>query len=264
MGKLVFAGIFTLAASTSLAQTDAPEPDIVQEPAASEQAGAGGPANLCQELLAFMAEPPPEEAAVAAPAQASAEPAGTAQDGSTQRADAPDAQPAEEGAESEEAAAAGEKDTAPASDEAVPPQSSEESTSSQEITGQSGPAAESPEPNAEPAEAGTAENAPQRSSVSAPVPTDPTSTPKDAVLSVAEAEELAEANDIAACQSASRELRLAGVAVPPPLLALTALNLQYHQTAEPLPEAPAAGEPAAGQQDAAPATEPLAPQTQTD
>ena len=41
------------------------------------------------------------------------------------------------------------------------------------------------------------------------------------------AKALASANDIAACQNAARELRLAGVAVPSPLLALAALDLQY-------------------------------------
>ena len=63
MGKLVLAGIFTLAASASLAQT-ASTPD---------QAGAGGPANLCQELLAFMEAPPPEPAAATAATAKAAE-----------------------------------------------------------------------------------------------------------------------------------------------------------------------------------------------
>jgi hypothetical protein len=234
MAKAVLAGIITLAASTALAQTDS----------TSDQAGAGGPANLCQELLAFM-EAPPEETAPAAPAQA---------------ADAEE-EPGEEGASPEETAAAGGEDSEPASGEAVPPQSSEESSSSQEITGQSGPATESPDPNEEPVEPSTAEDAPQKNTMSAPVPADQTSTPKDSVFSLDEAQELADANDIAACQSAARELRLAGVAVPPPLLALTALDLQYHQTADPESE----GEnPPEAQQDAAPATEAPAPQAETD
>ena len=76
--------------------------------------------------------------------------------------------------------------------------------------------------------------------MSAPVPTDGKSVAKDSVLSVAEAEDLAGANDIAACQAAARELRLAGVAMPPPLLALAALDLQYQTTAG--PQAPGAGE----------------------
>jgi hypothetical protein len=46
-------------------------------------------------------------------------------------------------------------------------------------------------------------------------------------MSVADAEALAQAGDIAACRDATRKLRLAGVAVPPPLLALAALDLKY-------------------------------------
>lgn len=190
MGKAVLAGIFALAASTALAQTDATsKPNTVQEPAVSEQTRTGGPANLCQELLAFMTAPPPEPAPAAA---------------------------------------------------AAPAKPAAESQSAQQATGQAGPAHEAPEPNAnaaaggkapEPnanaAAGGKAEGAEKTSSLSAPVPKAPATTTKDSVLSIDEAEALASANDIAACQNAARELRLAGVAVPPPLLALTALNLQY-------------------------------------
>jgi hypothetical protein len=90
------------------------------------------------------------------------------------------------------------------------------------------------------------------------VPTDTTSTPSQGILSLAEAEELARANDIAACQRAARELRLAGVAMPPPLLALAALDLRFQQSGGPGPQAPAPEAPAAGQQGAP------APQTGTD
>jgi hypothetical protein len=47
-------------------------------------------------------------------------------------------------------------------------------------------------------------------------------------MSVPEAEALAAGNDIRACRDASRKLRMAGVSVPPPLLALTALDLKFH------------------------------------
>src|SRR5690606_35846002 len=68
MEKMVLAGIFALAASTTFAQTGpATSP-------ATDPAGAGGPANLCQELLAFMEAPPPEVAeAPPAPTQAAEE-----------------------------------------------------------------------------------------------------------------------------------------------------------------------------------------------
>jgi hypothetical protein len=210
MGKAVLAGIFTLAASAALAQTAA----------TTDPAGGGRPANLCQELLAFMQAPPPESPATAAA------PAKAAEAKQAEASAAPG---------SNQAAAA----SAPASGQAVPPKSSQESSSSQQLAGQTGPAAEAPDANAKPpAKEGTAENAPQKASVSAPVPTDGEAVAKESVLSVAEAEDLAEANDIAACQSAARELRLAGVAVPPPLLALAALDLRFHPDAGPQPQAP--------------------------
>jgi hypothetical protein len=188
MEKMVLAGIFALAASASLAQTDA-----------SEQ--TGGPANLCQELVAFVREPPPAEGGAA-------------------------------------------------SGEAVPPRPVEQTESAQEASGQTGPAHGAPQPTAQAAEGTTAQNAELKSSLSAPVPTDTTSTATQSVLSLAQAEELARADDIAACQRAARELRLAGVAMPPPLLALTALDLQYQQGGEPRTQAPAPEAPAAGQQGA--------------
>lgn len=230
MGKVVLAGIFALAASTSLAQTGA-----------SEQ--AGGPANLCQELVAFVRQAPPAEAgADVAPARASAAPQGTAAPAApdAEQSAAAAAKPVPEGT-------AGGAGNAPTSGKAVPPGPLEETQSAQEASGQTGPAHGAPEPNAQAAETGTAQNAELTSSLSAPVPTDTTSTPSGQVLSLAEAEELARANDIAACQRAARELRLAGVGMPPPLLALTALDLQYHRTGEPGAQAPEASDPAASQ-----------------
>jgi hypothetical protein len=199
MEKAVLAAILALAAPTAFAQS------------AADPAGARGPANLCQELLAFMEAPPPAAtAAPAAPAQAAK------------------AEPAKEGA----AAASpgtGAADAAPA----APAGAAKEGASSQQATGQSGPATDAPDPNVTGAKVGKAEDAPQKASVSAPVPTDGKSVSKESVLSVAEAESLAAANDIAACQTAARELRIAGVAVPPPLLALTALDLKYQSTTRP-------------------------------
>lgn len=221
MRKVLLAGIAALAASTSLAQT---------EPDASALTSAKGPANLCQELLAF----------ITPPSGAPAAPASSDQADSTQGADAPTAPTAEPnaaakappagvGAAPESGAAVTGEDSAPASGEAVPPQSVDNTQSAQDASGQSGPAHEAPEPSSEPVEEGKAQNAELKSSLSAPAPTDATSTPKDSVLSMVEAEKLADANDIAACQAAARELRLAGVDMPAPLLALTALDLRYQQ-----------------------------------
>jgi hypothetical protein len=48
-------------------------------------------------------------------------------------------------------------------------------------------------------------------------------------MKIEEAEALARANDMLACRNASRKMRLAGVAMPPPLLALTALDPKFFQ-----------------------------------
>ena len=83
----------------------------------------------------------------------------------------------------------------------------------------------------------------QKGSIAAPVPpADVKSTPKESVLDMAKAEELAAGNDIAACQKTAREMRVAGVAMPPPLMALAALDLQYHP--KPGAAAPASATPA--------------------
>jgi hypothetical protein len=227
MRTIIFAGIFALSATSAIAQTGTPPaPSAPAEKAAApsdpaaRQPGGGKPANLCHELVVFMKAPPPE----AAPATAQTKSAADAKS-ATAAANAPGAsQPSAE----KKAASAGEN-SGPASGQAVQPESSEKTGSAQEISGQSGPAHGSPEPNTKHATQGSVQNAPQTSSMSAPVPTEPTSPPKDSIMTVTEAEKLAENNDIAACQSAGRKLRLAGVVMPPPLLALTALNLRYQQ-----------------------------------
>ena len=258
MRKRVLAGIFALSASTSLAQTGT-TPEPATEPAATstapaapansgansgagQQVDAAGPANLCQELLAFMQAPPPEEAA---PAPAKPAAASTGQ-----------AAPAQQGA----SALAG--TTGSGEDASAKPDS--EADSAEEVTGQDGVATDAPEPSNEKVAAGSVADAPQKDSLAAPLPpADVTSTPKESVITVAQAEELAAANDIAACQDTARQMRVAGISMPPPLIALAALDLQFQQAATPQSQAPGADR-AAGQQGAAPETAAPAPQTRTD
>ena len=267
MRRTALAGIFALSASTALAQTGtAPEP--AAEPAtgpatetaapetatpaapadadsaAVQRADAAGPANLCQELLAFMQAPPPPEGSAPAPAPAKPAAAQTEQ-----------AAPARQGA----SALAG----TTGSGQAASAEPEDEADSAQEVTGQEGVATDAPEPSNEKVAAGSVADAPQKESRAAPVPpADVTSTPREAVITVAQAEELATANDIAACQDTARQMRVAGVAMPPPLIALTALDLQFQQTAA--PQSQAAADPAAEQQDAEPETPAPAPQARTD
>jgi hypothetical protein len=56
-------------------------------------------------------------------------------------------------------------------------------------------------------------------------------------MSLEEGQALADANDIAGCQQAARSMRREGVDMPPALIALAALDLQYQQTAAPAPTA---------------------------
>ena len=58
----------------------------------------------------------------------------------------------------------------------------------------------------------------------------PATVDKLSIVTVEEAESLAEGNDLVACRQAARELRLAGVAVPAPLLALAALDPKFFNT----------------------------------
>lgn len=256
MRKVVLAGIFSLAASTSFAQTGtAPQPAPAQPapaqpapapaletaaPAPTAPAAATGPANLCEELLAFMKAPPPEPPAPAAPAKPAAAPA-------QQQAPTQQAAPAQQGGAALQGTSAA----------AAKPETG--SGSAQEVTGQKGVATDAPKPTGkDTAGAGSVTNAPQKDSRAAPLPpADVTSTPKESVLEMTKAEELAAANDVAACQKAAREMRVAGVAMPPPLIALAALDLKHHQASAAAQPAGSAA-PAEGGQ--APAPQAPAPQ----
>jgi hypothetical protein len=63
----------------------------------------------------------------------------------------------------------------------------------------------------------------QRSGLSAPTPQDD-STTGNSQVTMEKAKALANSNDLRGCQRATQEMRLAGEALPPPLLALAALR----------------------------------------
>lgn len=190
MRNLALAGLLAMAAPVAMAQTDAPQPG-----AAAGQTGSGEPANICQELVAFMKAPAPGQATAAgAPAPAAAQGAGSSGGGSGQ---------------------------------AVPTRPASQTQSAQQITGQSGVAVNAPAQSGTPAAGGSSpEAAPQKSSRSAPVPNASQGTPKESVLSVQDAEALAAANNTQGCRDAAQKLRRAGVVMPPSLLALAALEPQ--------------------------------------
>ena len=228
MRSIILAGTVVLSASASWAQT-ATSPQPAAPAAQTDQAAApqqDGPANICQEILAFMKAPPPEAAA----------PAGAAK---------PAEPPAQKSASAGQAAPDKDSDAKQGTKGAGQAKSDEGTGSAQEITGQDGVATDAPKPGKDTAASGSVSNAPQKESRAAPLPpADVTSTPKDSVLTVEAAEQLVSANDIAQCQKTAREMRVAGVAMPPPLLALAALDLQYQQTSGSATEPSGADDPA--------------------
>ncbi|WP_183097254.1 hypothetical protein [Mesorhizobium sp. YM1C-6-2] len=224
------------------------------DPAEAQQETAGGPANLCQELLAFMKAPPPEAATQTAAANPAPAPAqSSAQQAASSQQTAPPQQQAAPAGKGSSALAG---TTAAGAGASAKPEIG--SDSAQAVTGQTGVATDAPDPSKAKVAAGSVENAPQKDSLSAPVPpADVTSTPKESIITVEQAEELAAANDISQCQNAARKMRVAGVAMPPPLIALAALDSQYQQRGG-TETAPFGAEPAAV--DRTPPSQPPAPQ----
>ncbi|MHA6687169.1 hypothetical protein [Mesorhizobium sp. A556] len=215
MREIILAGVFAFSASTCLAQTTtAPQPaspeaasPAVQSPALQQ----GGPANLCQEILLFMKSPP--EAAVS-PGATKPATTGGQQEKSQQSASNQQGSSALAGTTATDKAISGDSG----------------SNSAQAVTGQKGVATDAPEPGKDNADSGSVANAPQKESRSAPTPpADVTSTPRESVLTMEEARQLADAGDTAQCQKMARKMRVAGVSMPPPLIALAALDLQHQQ-----------------------------------
>jgi hypothetical protein len=152
-------------------------------------ARTGKPANICQELVAFVHPPapaapagsPPPQTATAVQAPAQGQPAPTA------------------------SSAAGE--------------TQQKSGLSGPVT-QSGPGASGPQGEAQKA-----------APAAAPPAAAATGAPKPSPEMIEQADAAARNNDIVGCRDTARKMRIAGVALPAPLLALTALDLKYLQAA---------------------------------
>lgn len=213
MREIILAGVFAFSASTCLAQTTtAPQLTSTEATAPVFQKSAAqqsGPANLCQEILAFMTTPPETAAVATKPAAA-----GVQQEKSQKSTLNQQGSSALAGTTATDKALSGDGG----------------SSSAQAVTGQKGVATDAPEPGKDNADSGSVANAPQKDSRSAPTPpADVTSTPKESVLTMEAARQLADADDVAQCQKMARKMRVAGVAMPPPLIALAALDLQRQQ-----------------------------------
>lgn len=168
---------------------------LAQDAAPAAQPASGKPANLCQELVAFVKQPEPANKASATPAQqatAVSNPSGKTEGG----------KPSDGGA----------------------PQKTSGLSGSVNETG-NGPDTGKPAGN-------PAENPNAKANAAAknpPPPAPPAPSPKPDPAVVERLEAAAGANDLAACREAARTMRVAGVVMPPPLLALSALDLRFFQ-----------------------------------
>jgi hypothetical protein len=213
-----------LYAGAVMAQTAAP-------PAPAEQPGStsarnGKPADLCAEVLAFVHPPAPAAASAPAAAGAPASP----------QAQAAAAQPPANAATAVTAPAQSGSAPQPSSGGGAPQQSSS-------LSGQvtpSGPGAAGPQGAAQPgaggpppasgdaAKAPAPQPAPQQAAA-APAPAAPAAPPppKPTAAQIEKVETAARDHNLQACHGVAQEMRKAGIVMPPPLLALAALDLKF-------------------------------------
>jgi len=210
------------AAGSSQGQSSACQPEVTEgQPEAASRRGA---ANLCQELLAFVQRPAEERAAEGdSPPQVA-----TAVEAPSQ--DEPSPQP-EGGNDASQEAAGMSGPVAPegggtpgpqvgAQDEPASPASGQEAASGQEQV--AAPASQG---------TGTPQSA-EAKQVAGPTPgsaAPPPATNPDAAQ-VEKVQAVARDGDIGQCRVVAQEMRRAGISMPPPLLALAALDLKFFRT----------------------------------
>ncbi|MBB2961571.1 hypothetical protein [Methylobacterium sp. R2-1] len=168
-------------------------------PPAAPQVASGKPANLCQELVAFVKQPEPANKAAATPQQqatAVSNPSGKTEGGKPADGGEPQKSSGLSGAVSE---------------------TGNGPTPGKQSGNQAG------EPTMKPHAKANAE------AKNPPPPAAPAPSPKPDPATVEKIEAAAGANDLAACREAARSMRVAGVVMPPPLLALSALDLKFFQ-----------------------------------
>ncbi|KQQ20373.1 hypothetical protein [Methylorubrum extorquens] len=165
---------------------------------------SGKPANLCQELVAFVKQPEPANKAAATPPQqatAVSNPSGKTEGG----------KPADGG---------------------EPQKTSGLSGAVSETGNGPAPGAATNNPKPEAAAGNPADNPNAKANALAknpPPPAPPAPAPKPDPATIEKIEAAAGANDLAACREAARSMRVAGIVLPPPLLALAALDLKFFQ-----------------------------------
>lgn len=215
LARILAAGIGAFALSVGLAAAQ----DAAPAPAAPEP---GKPANLCQELVAFVKQPEPAKAAATTPPQqatAVSNPSGKTEGGKpagaseTQKTSGLSGTVSENGSKSEA--------NRPAEAKNAEAKTVETKATEAKLADTTPNAATNPATDPR-ARANAEAKVP-------PAPGTPAPGPKPDPATVEKIETAAAANDQAACRAAARSMRVAGVVIPPPLLALSALDLKYFQ-----------------------------------
>ncbi|MDR7037934.1 hypothetical protein J2X36_002687 [Methylobacterium sp. BE186] len=188
---------------------------ILVPAAASAQAGSGKPANLCQELVAYVHPP--------APAQAPAAPAAGQPAAGQPNSGQPSAgQPTS----AVQAPAPGQQSGGPS---AAAGETQQKSGMSGPVA-QNGPGASGPQGAAQADAKATAPQAAAPATPAAPAAPPPPLKPTPEMIERVDA--AARDNSIAACRDAARAMRVAGIPMPAPLLALSALDPKFFTPAQ--------------------------------
>jgi hypothetical protein len=240
MRGVLFAALVSTTIAMPLAAALAqptPSPFSAQQPTAAPKRG---PANICQELVAFLnppapaqpaaagaapAAPPSQQTAVAAPQQAAGAGAAPAQASAPAagQAAAVTTQPSGQGAPTASGIAG---PTPPNASQGTPgPQAAGQNpavTQPQGPAGQGGPA---------PAQPGQKPPAPPAQAAAPAAPAGPVA-PKPTPAAIEKAQTAARDNSISGCKAAAQEMRRAGVALPAPLIALAGLDLKFLEAAQ--------------------------------
>ena len=180
-------------------------------PPAYTSTSAGKPANLCQELIAFVRQP---DAAV----KADATPAALATAVQAPKVGDPAQKSGDGGGEAQKNAGQSGQVTSSG------PGASGPQGNTQNAAAPSGAAA-----GAAPAQQGAP--APQSPAPKPAAPATPVA-PKPTAEAISEIERAASGNDLAGCRAAGQKMRRAGVAMPAPLMALSAMSLNLLEAAD--------------------------------
>ncbi|GJD74867.1 hypothetical protein [Methylobacterium goesingense] len=200
----------TLMAPSAFAQDAAPAP-----------APSAGPANLCQELVAFVKKPEEKKQEAATPAsQATAvsNPSGKSEGQPSASGGQPQQSAGLSAPPTTQAKAPGSEAPAPAATASDAKTVRDDKSTGGDKTLKDGMAVL--------AQANAAAKNP-------PPPAAPAPSPKPDEALIAKIDAAAAANDQATCRAAARTMRVAGVIMPPPLLALSALDPKFFAGSQP-------------------------------